>query len=246
MMTVTEQSIETEPKAEPKFRLQLPWAAWRGMWFFPAAVLWMELVLRIATIGFDYPKGLLYTFGFSLAAGLLLALLGKAFSPKVGRIVVTVLWAVFSVFYMGQVVYYAIFKVYFTLFSVGGAGQVAQFSGVIFGTILRCWWALLLMLVPLALLIWQGKQRIEWGHTRWKELLAPLIAALLLQMLTTACILPDTGGAMSASRLYTTDFISNLSVSRFGLLTTFRIEARNAIFGPMPAVGGRTEPEPEP
>ena len=106
--------------------------------------------------------------------------------------------------------------------------------------------ALLLMLVPLALLIWQGKQRIEWGHTRWKELLAPLIAALLLQMLTTACILPDTGGAMSASRLYTTDFISNLSVSRFGLLTTFRIEARNAIFGPMPAVGGRTEPEPEP
>ena len=46
MMTVTEQSIETEPKAEPKFRLQLPWAAWRGMWFFPAAVLWMELVLR--------------------------------------------------------------------------------------------------------------------------------------------------------------------------------------------------------
>lgn len=104
MMTVTEQSIETEPKAEPKFRLQLPWAAWRGMWFFPAAVLWMELVLRIATIGFDYPKGLLYTFGFSLAAGLLLALLGKAFSPKAGRIVVTVLWAVFSVFYMGQVV----------------------------------------------------------------------------------------------------------------------------------------------
>lgn len=122
-----------------------------------------ELVLRIATIGFDYPKGLLYTFGFSLAAGLLLALLGKAFSPKAGRIVVTVLWAVFSVFYMGQVVYYAIFKVYFTLFSVGGAGQVAQFSGVIFGTILRCWWALLLMLVPLALLIWQGEAAHQMG-----------------------------------------------------------------------------------
>lgn len=50
---------------------------------------------------------------------------------------------------------------------------------------------------------------------------------------------------MSVSRLYTTDFISNLSVSRFGLLTTFRIEARNAIFGPMPAVTVE-EPEPEP
>ena len=36
MMTVTEQSIEAEPKAEPKFRLQLPWAAWRGVSLTPS------------------------------------------------------------------------------------------------------------------------------------------------------------------------------------------------------------------
>ena len=264
-MTITEPrpeaepSLTEEPEAEehalaeenitqPTPANKMPWAAWRGMWFFPATVLWLELILRISTIGFDYPKGLLYTLGFSLAAGLLLALLGKAFSPKAGRMIVTVLWGVLSIFYMGQVVYYAIFKVYFTLFSVGGAGQVAQFSSVIFSTILRCWWALLLMLVPLVLLIWQGKKRVEWGHRQWKELMAPLIAALVLQMATTGCAVLDTGGAMSVSRLYTTDFISNLSVSRFGLLTTFRIEARNAWFGPMPAVttGNEQEPEPEP
>lgn len=152
-MTVTEPNI-TSPVEEAQPQKTSRWAAWRGMWFFPVAVLWMELVLRISTIGFDYPKGLLYTFGFSLAAGVLLALLGKAFSPKAGRIIVTALWGIFSIFYMGQVVYYAIFKVYFTLFSVGGAGQVAQFASVIFSTILQCWWALLLMLVPIALLLW--------------------------------------------------------------------------------------------
>lgn len=245
-MTVTEPNI-TSPVEEAQPQKTSRWAAWRGMWFFPVAVLWMELVLRISTIGFDYPKGLLYTFGYSLAAGVLLALLGKAFSPKAGRIIVTALWGIFSIFYMGQVVYYSIFKVYFTLFSVGGAGQVAQFASVIFSTILQCWWALLLMLVPIALLLWQGKKRIAWGHEQWKELLWPLIAALALQIITTGGALLDTGGAMSVSRLYTTDFISNLSVSRFGLLTTFRIEARNAIFGPMPAVAvEELEPEPEP
>lgn len=158
-MTVTEPNI-TSPVEEAQPQKTSRWAAWRGMWFFPVAVLWMELVLRISTIGFDYPKGLLYTFGFSLAAGVLLALLGKAFSPKAGRIIVTALWGIFSIFYMGQVVYYAIFKVYFTLFSVGGAGQVAQFASVIFSTILQCWWALLLMLVPIALLLWQGKSAL--------------------------------------------------------------------------------------
>ena len=248
-MIVTEPNI-TNPAAEPQPERQpkLPWAAWQGMWFFPAAVLWLELVLRISTIGFDYPKGLFYTLGFSLAAGLLLALLGKAFSPKAGRIIVTVLWGIFSFFYMGQVVYYAIFKVYFTLFSVGGAGQVTQFSSVIFSTILQCWWALLLMLVTMVLLLWQGKKRIAWGHDQWKELLWPFITALVLQSVTTCGALLDTNGAMSVSRLYTTDFISNLSVSRFGLLTTFRIEARNAWFGPLPAVttGAEAEPEPDP
>ena len=132
-----EESASTEEDAkQPAPADKMLWAAWRGMWFFPAAVLWLEMILRISTIGIDYPKGLLYTLGFSLAAGLLLALLGKAFSPKAGRVIATVLWVVLSIFYMGQVVYYAIFKVYFTLFSVGGAGQVAQFSSVIFSTIL--------------------------------------------------------------------------------------------------------------
>ena len=73
-MTVTEPNI-TSPVEEAQPQKTSRWAAWRGMWFFPVAVLWMELVLRISTIGFDYPKGLLYTFGYSLAAGVLLALL---------------------------------------------------------------------------------------------------------------------------------------------------------------------------
>lgn len=119
-MTVTEPNI-TSPVEEAQPQKTSRWAAWRGMWFFPVAVLWMELVLRISTIGFDYPKGLLYTFGFSLAAGLLLALLGKAFSPKAGRIIVTALWGIFSIFYMGQVVYYAIFKLFYPVF--GGRGR---------------------------------------------------------------------------------------------------------------------------
>ena len=72
--------------------------------------------------------------------------------------------------------------------------------------------ALLLMLVPIALLLWQGKKRIAWGHEQWKELLWPLIAALALQIITTGGALLDTGGAMSVSRLYTTDFISNISL----------------------------------
>ena len=239
-MTITEQKVKTEPQGQSSGAMR------QGLWFFPAGLLWMELVLRLSTIGFDYVKGILYTLGFSLAAGLLLCLLGKAFSPKAGRIIMTVLWGILTVFYMGQVVYYAIFKVFFTLFSVGGAGQVAQFSSVIFSTIAQCWWALLLMAVPMALLIWKGKSWTVWGHRSWRELLWPLVAALVLQAATVCGVLLDTGGAMSASRLYTTEFISNLSVSRFGMLTTFRIEARNAWFGPMEAIKTGAEPEPEP
>ena len=98
-MTITEQKVKTEPQGQSSEAMR------QGLWFFPAGLLWMELVLRLSTIGFDYVKGILYTLGFSLAAGLLLCLLGKAFSPKAGRIIMTVLWGILTVFYMGQVVY---------------------------------------------------------------------------------------------------------------------------------------------
>ena len=80
-MTVTEPNI-TSPVEEAQPQKTSRWAAWRGMWFFPVAVLWMELVLRISTIGFDYPKGLLYTFGFSLAAGCCWPCWARPFLPR--------------------------------------------------------------------------------------------------------------------------------------------------------------------
>ena len=208
----------------------------KGFWCYPAALLWMELTLRLGTIGVDFPRGLYYTLGFTLAAGLFLYAIGRAFSPRVNRILPLVLFLVLTVFYMGQVVYYRIFTVFFTLFSVGGAGQVAQFGSVIWGAILARWWVLFLLLVPLCALIIWGRKLLRFDRPRWGAALYPLAACLLLQIITVCCVLLDGSGAMSPSRLYTTDFISNLSVSRFGMLTTFRIEMRNSIFGTLPAL----------
>lgn len=240
----------TKPSDQPSAVSRL--RSLRGIWFFPAALLWLEYTLRFSTIGMDLPRGLLYTLGFSLAAGLLLYAILRMLPPRAGRITGLALLSVCTVFFMGQVVYYTVFQVYFTLFSVGGAGQVAQFAGVILSTVIKRWWSLLLMAVPLVIMCLWGSRIFPKSRLPLRRCLIPVAACLILQAVTTGFVLTDTGGAVSVSRLYTTEFISNLSVGRFGMLTTFRIEARNALIGPLPSVVPETppedvpEPEPEP
>ena len=100
--------------------------AWRFPVFIAAALLWMELVFRLATVEHFF-DGLLLTVGFTLAAALLVYVLCTLFNKRVNRIIVIVLLAVLAVVYCSQIVYHGVFNTYYILYSLGRAGQVAQF-----------------------------------------------------------------------------------------------------------------------
>lgn len=215
-----------------------------GVWFFPAALFWLEGILRLATIGGEFPRGVWYTLGFSVAAGLFCYALGRLFSARSGRILCGIVLGALTVLFMAQVVYFEVFTVFYTLFSIGGAGQILQFASVIAAAMAENWWALLLMAVPMVVYLLWGKEHIVFGRSSWCAVILPFAACMIVQSAVGCCALLDTAGAMSVSRLYTTDFISNLAASRFGMLTTFRLEARNAIIGPLPSVKEELPPAP--
>ena len=63
----------------------------RPVCFFPAALLWMELVYRAFYVDGFWGRGLLFLTVFSLPAGLLCGLLCCIWSPKANRIAARVL-----------------------------------------------------------------------------------------------------------------------------------------------------------
>ena len=91
--------------------------------FFPAALLWLECILKWWTLGSPFGQGFLLTAAFSASLGLLLAGLCCIGSQKVNRILTGTLLGVITLWLMANAVYHTIFKTFAALDSLSMAGE---------------------------------------------------------------------------------------------------------------------------
>ena len=193
--------------------------------FFPAAVLFMELVVKFHCFGLTLDRGILYIMLFSAAAGLVAAVLGSVWSRRVNRLVSLGLMLLLTVVFCIQAVYFTIFDTFFTLFSITGAGQaLGEFWPVALDGIRRAAVTLLLLLLPFITLVVFGKRLTPKRRPGAKAVIAAIVVSIALQIGVIAIIRTNTGGIMSDDVVYTGPFSPILTVPRFGVLTTLRLD----------------------
>ncbi|MBP0990600.1 MAG: hypothetical protein J5874_05445, partial [Oscillospiraceae bacterium] len=128
--------------------------------FFPISVIWMEIVIRIFTIR-KFSFGIIRSFTFSIVVGLVLYLLSTFFSAKTNRIIGGVFLFFITVLFMTQTVYFKIFEVFMTFYSLfHGTGQVAQFWKQAFIGIFKSLPSLILIALPLVFYIIMLKKKV--------------------------------------------------------------------------------------
>ena len=203
--------------------------------FFPAALLYHELLLRAFDSQSDFfDPALVLVVLFALGAGLfwslLINLLRNRTLATVVSIAVTVLWTVLvCVEYCCR----SYFKSYFFLrFITGMTDHVVTGFGdtIIPDVVLPRLPFILLAMVPPALCVLLRRRIVtEYRMGKW-SLLFLLVMALLLG--GTASCLAHWGVYKDA---YTYDFNADTGVTHFGLNATVRLETTYAIFGqPLP------------
>ena len=107
--------------------------SWWFLLYFPIAIFWSELVLRISTAESFFGAGLFYSLIFSVPAGLFLTVFCTFFkNPRTNRRVALIFSIIIFLVFSTQMVYRSVFPTYLILNSVtqGGVGQVAQ-DGII-------------------------------------------------------------------------------------------------------------------
>ena len=204
---------------------------YRFILFYPLSIIYMEVVFKLSVFKTLFNSGLFYMVLFSIAAGLLLYILSTFFKRRVNRIISIIITAAITLVYLVQVVYYHVFTAFFALFSINGAGQVLQFWREILDAIGKNIISILFLLVPLLFISMFGNKFIPADKSSWSFKGMTAFAALFIQIITTMTIYSANNGELNTRFLYSEAIIPDLSVDRFGMLTTTRLDVKHLIFG---------------
>ena len=212
--------------------------------FFPAVILYQELLLRMFDRGAPFfGLALLRILFFSLAAGLLLFLILDLLPwRKASRIVGGVILGIGAVVFCVERGCRSMFGLYYNVGFMGGmAGAVVgDFGSTVGKVILGLIPFILLSLVPVVVYVLLRQSVIyENGQENAARIILTLVM-VVSQLL--GFLLSAFGGAGS---YYTYDFTVNTAAPHFGLVTSLRLEAEYAVFGtPKPPLGSFIDDPP--
>ncbi len=198
--------------------------------FLPLALIYIELVAHFAAFSEIEPSFFVYATFFSLAGGMLMAVLCTLFSRKINYIISLVLLGAATLLCCIQVIYSAFFGDFFQLTTLGMAGNLADYMDntikVIFANI---HWVLLLF-IPFVLFAIFGRKVIipERSDLMLKICCAVFAAGFFMLGSLYVNAHDDLFGDKF---IYGEGFQVKDSISKFGVLTTARLELQYKLFG---------------
>ena len=201
------------------------------LFFFPLAIFYMELINMFHTADPILGWGVIYTFLFSVGFGFGCLFLISLMNRKAAYITSIVLSSILLLIFGIQTVYFTIFKT-FTVLAMAGmaADAITGFFGATVSGIFRSLFWLILLAVPLLLVIFFGERVLPKKHNKPVAILFILAACLIFTFGCSTLVRANTTDLMSYRYVYDETFEVDLSVPRFGILTTVRQEIRNWIW----------------
>lgn len=197
--------------------------------FFPVLIVYFEIVLRIFLFKNLFDVGFLNMILFSIPIGLLIFLLSSSFTEKVNKVIFILFTALLTIIYTSQFVYYKIFSTFLSLYSFVGTSQAMQFWKEIVMAMIKDIIPVLFLFLPLIFISVLCKKIIPIMKTDRKLKLKIFGIGAIIQTFIICIVQSSNDGDLSSHYLYSDSFIIDVSVERFGLLTTERLDCKNII-----------------
>lgn len=201
------------------------------LFYFVISLFFMEVILKVASTGEVFTKGLFISFLFSLSYAVLLFLIFSFFKGKYRTIISAVFLGVAAFAFASQLIYHSTFRTYYSMYSAGNATQVTDFWRDIITLISANLLWITILFLPMVVMIFLRKLIIQSNPygTRYKSIL--IISFIALHLLGVASVYAGDKEQHSAYDLYFNSRNPILSVDRLGLLTTMRIDLQRLTFG---------------
>ncbi len=207
------------------------WELMRPVELFVCSILWLECIWRAFYVERFFDRGLLYVLLFSIPVALICTLLSGLWGPRTNTIVAGSLLGLISLWYMIQAVYNTIFHTVLVTKSFGMAGQaLSDYWRETLVGIGKSLPVILLLALPFAAFLLLRRHVIG---ERLDGLSVLLLAggAVVFHLLGIGCIGLPSVETMTTRELYRQSFLPDIAVSRFGVLTTLRLDVQQTLFG---------------
>ena len=208
------------------------WDILRPLELFLCSFLWLEIIYRLFCVERFFDRGLLYILLFSIPLSVLCAILCSVWDEKGNRIAAGVLLGLATLWYMIQSVYFTIFRTVLVTKSFGMAGDALsnywRETLVGIGKTLPC---LLLLSAPLVAFFFLRDHITLSVRADAPELLVLGGGILVFHLLAALCLNLPSADLLTTKELYKGMLIPDLAVSRFGVMTTLRLDVSQSLFG---------------
>lgn len=193
-------------------------------------IYYLESVFRIVFSGKVISPGMFYSLLFAVPIGVLGYLVCTLFKEKYRNTMGCLLMGFITLGFISQLIYYKIFRVFYTLYSATNAGQVLEFWGIIMITLRNHIWTILIMLVPFVMLIIFRKKIKSLKVIKLREKAILVGIAVLTQMIGVGFLHIGNKDAYSPYDLYYQHYYPIISAEKLGLMTTLRLDAKRTLF----------------
>ncbi|MDF2908906.1 MAG: hypothetical protein K0R34_4227, partial [Herbinix sp.] len=192
--------------------------------YFAGLIMYLEVIFHFL-IYRSLDSKIIYPIIFAIPFGALLAFITGLFQAKVNKLILWLVSTGLCTVYLVQLVYYNVFKVFFSFQIMGMADDaISEFGSDIFTAIKGNIGGLVILLLPLVLLGFLISNRIAYRHRRIREQGLLLGGAALFHLLALASLLLFGKLDYSPYDLYFNSKVPDLLGQQLGVTTMTRID----------------------
>ncbi|HLR15746.1 MAG TPA: sulfatase-like hydrolase/transferase [Bacillota bacterium] len=197
--------------------------------YFILSITFMETIFHVNI----YKDFTLQHLGISLlfmsVIGIAMAVIVLFFKDRSAWVVSIVLLGFISIVYISQMIYYAFFKTFYSLYSVGKGLTVTQFWKDILQTVGANIVWVLLFLLPVIILALFGKGYFSFRRGNLFTIGIYVFMAVVLQLSAIGLIHVSERGQHSAYELYFDQHFPLQATEKLGLLTSVRLDVQRTL-----------------
>lgn len=201
------------------------------LFFFTGLLLYLEMILHLM-IYREIDAKIIFPVLFSLPAAVFFAFLSGVFHKTINKIIVWGITILVCLIFCVQLVYFDVFKVFFSFQSIGIAGDaVSEFGSDILTAIKNNIGGMILLFLPVSFLAILMNQFFDWDRRDMKGQSLLLIGSAAFHFVALIAMLFFGRGDFTPYDLYHNTKVHDLLGKQLGILTMTRLDITNLMDG---------------